>query len=356
MFANFITCLPAAAGDNRILLLAHEPLPDEFRDRRLEVVELPVRFPRLQKLFDAWITLQVPGELRRRRVDVFYSPNTKFPLLGAQSVVTVHGLEWRFQARDYPWLERFKQWAWFGLATRRSAGIVTFAKHSRSDIYRLRPKLGLPLCVVPEAAEACFRRLPEAEIDRALPARYGVSGPFILSVCSLEPRKNIATLLRSFSRLLRDYTAPVSLVLVGRAAWRSSLLSELVRELRLTERVVFTGYIPDADLVQLYNQARLFVYPSKYEGFGLPLLEAMACGTPVVSSNASALEEVAGDAALLVDPLSEEQLTEAMRRLLEDEELRALMVRRGECRAAGFSWPETTARIFDFILAARQPA
>lgn len=351
MFFSFVANLPALRSRfRRVILFTDGPLADPIcADPLFEVVTLPPASAPLRKLFDGWMAFQLPQALKRHGVDVFYSPNTKLPFGKVPRFVTVHGLEWYYQGADYPRVERIKQRLWFALAARFSAGIVTFAEHTRRDMHRLHPRLRPPVLVVGEAAASVFRPLDRP--DRAVAERLGIAAPFILSVCSLEPRKNIDALIRAFAAMAGDEGRNHSLVLVGRTAWRSSRLHALVDELGLGARVRFAGYVSDDDLLQLYNQAAFFVYPSKYEGFGLPLLEAMACGTPVASSHASALREVAGDAALLFDPASPTDMADALRRLCVDADLRRDLARKGLRRAADFDWTTTARNITGFMAA-----
>ena len=354
--AHFIEHVVAAA-DIEIVLFSDHPLGDRApRSANHEQVVEPVRHPRLQRLFDHWILVQLRPVLRRHRVDAFYSINTKFPMATVPSFATVHGVEWYFHPQGFRFLERVKQWLWFQLAVRRSAGIVTFAENTRRDMLRIHPRCDRPMRVVPEGVDPMFRRLAHGERSTALLDRLGISGAFVLSVCSLVPRKNLDGLMRAFA--LMQSAAPLSyrLVLVGRSGWRADRLRVLAAQLGIADRVCFAGYLPDADLVQLYNQARLFVYPSKYEGFGLPPLEAMACGVPVVTSDRSATAEVARDAAILIDPDSDQELAAGMQRALTDELLRSRLIAAGLLRSQHYSWPAMTSEIVAFIRANVQPS
>lgn len=175
-------------------------------------------------------------------------------------------------------------------------------------------------------------------------ARYKIpAAPYLLSVCTLEPRKNLPHLLRCFARLLlQPGLGDVRLVLVGTVGWKSEPLFGLLRENpALDARVVVTGYVPDADLAALYSGACAFVYPSLYEGFGLPVLEAMQCGAPVITSDSSSLPEVVGDAAIVVPPADSDALTAALHRVVLDDALKADLSQRGLTRAALFSWDRT---------------
>jgi len=186
--------------------------------------------------------------------------------------------------------------------------------------------------------------------------RYGLEGPFLLSVGSLEPGKNRERLLQAFARL-QARGLKHTLVVAGQRAWRYEGEAPLARRLGLADSVRFLGHVPQADLPALYSAADLFVFPSLYEGFGLPALEAMACGTPVVASNVSALPEVVGDAALQVSPLDVEALADAIERLLRDDRLRADLRERGLERARQFSWEKAarrTAEVYSWASVARK--
>lgn len=348
MVFHFIENL-SAMGAQRFVLFVDDELPADLRRRwPHEVVTEPVRFRRGQQLFDFWLALQLRPHLRRLNVDAFYSPHTKFPLAPVRRIVTVHGLEWAFHAEGYKLGERLKQWFWFTASIWCADGIVTFAQNTLRDIRRLKPRRHIPVCVVPEGVSPEFRQLIP---DRTVPPRLGINGPFILSVCSLEPRKNIDNLIRAYARARASNPALPLLVLVGRDAWKSDRLRALAAREGVADRVVFAGYVADADLVELYNQAELFVFPSWYEGFGLPVLEAMACGTPVITSTTSSLPEVAGTAAILVNPGSVADLAAALQRVCGDAVLREELRRRGPAHAARFSWRAMTREICEFIVA-----
>lgn len=314
-----------------------------------DALVVPTRFPRLQGVADFWMALQMRRAMRQRELDVFLSMNTKFPFTSRPVVTTVHGLEWAFTPDDYSSKERLKQRFWFRLCTRRSRGLVTFAHHTEGDIRRLAPRCELPVRVVPEGVGPRFRpRLPH-EKDPACVAELGARPPYVLSVCSLEPRKNLDALIRAFARAKHERDLPHQLVLVGRAGWDSTRLDAAIEEVGLGGDVHRTGYVTDEQLVDLYNHADLFAYVSKYEGFGLPVVEAMACATPVLTADASATREVAGDAALLADPHSVDDIAEKLGRALADPALRASLTERGFERSARFSWDRMTSEICSFV-------
>jgi len=218
--------------------------------------------------------------------------------------------------------------------------IIAVSENTRRDVIE---HLGVPperVHVVYEAAGEHFQPIKDAHTVGTLTHRYGLQpNNYILTVGTLEPRKNQIRLVEAFHLLSqRGITQGLKLVLAGRKGWLYDNLFQRVTELGLTKDVIFTGVVPDKDLPALMSGALVFAYPSLYEGFGLPVLEAMACGVPVVTSNVSALPEVAGDAALIADPHDVESLAEAMRRLIENESLRTTLRNKGLTQAARFSW------------------
>jgi glycosyltransferase involved in cell wall biosynthesis len=336
-------------GHEYVFFFHDDPPADGMPAFPGEVVVEPVRHRLMQRVADAWLTLQMRKCVAKHRLDAFYTPNSKLPFAPTVRITTVHGLEWDACPGDYRKTELIKQRAWFRLATRHSAGIVTFARATHDGMRRLRPDCRIPMCVTPEGVDPAFHRLdPDASTDDVL-ARHGIDGPFVLSVCSLEPRKNLDALVRAFAIAVREHDVPHALVLVGRAGRRSARVRELVDQSDLGERVCLPGYVSDEDLVALYNRADLFVYPSKYEGFGLPVIEAMACGAPVVTSERGSLIEVGGDAARLVDPDDDRSIATAIGEILASPEDRAAMREAGLRHAAGYSWDAMTRSIVAFI-------
>jgi glycosyltransferase involved in cell wall biosynthesis len=181
--------------------------------------------------------------------------------------------------------------------------------------------------------------LRDANVLAATRAKYKTSDHFVLAVCNMQPRKNLVRLMQAFARAKHKYALPHKLVLAGQRLWLTAEV--LAQARRLGEDVVLTGYVPDADLPLLYNAADVFAYPSLYEGFGLPVLEAMACGTPVITSNVSSLPEVSGDAARLVDPYDLDDIASAIFEIVRDIDVRTAWQVRGLARARLFTWERT---------------
>lgn len=243
---------------------------------------------------------------------------------------------------------------WLPVAVRRLHRIITVSHHSKRDIVRYLRVNPERVSVVPQGVDAQYRSMDPKEVQTVL-ARNGIDGRYILYVSAVEPRKkrkNLPRLLEAFAQL-RQWCDSWRLVIVGSVKKDYRPVFDTVERLGLAPYVHFTGFVDETDLPALYGGADLFVLPSLYEGFGLPVLEAMACGTPVVTSNVSSLPEVAGDAAIFVDPYDVNAIADAMRRILGDSDLAADLRRRGLVRAQAFSWERTareTIAVYEHVL------
>lgn len=293
----------------------------------------------------------VPAALRRLRIDVFHGmDHVGIPFVGrtAKTVVTVHDVIVLILPETFMPRHRLVVRTALARVRRKADRVIVPSQAVKRDVVR---RLGVPVdrvVVTPEGCEPRFRPVRSAGVLRAA-AKYGLPPRYVLAVGTLEPRKNLTTLLRAFARLRRDggVDPELRLVLAGARGWLDEPIFQTVRSLGLEEAVHFPGFIDDDDLPAVYGGAALFVFPSLYEGFGLPLLEAMACGVPVVTSNVSSLPEVAGDAALLVDPRDEAGLAAAVARGLRDGALRDRLRAAGLARARQFSWEATARRTLD---------
>lgn len=236
-----------------------------------------------------------------------------------------------------------------GRTVRRAAKILTCSEFSRRSILKVYGDIEEDKVVVaPNAAASQFRPVSREAAAAYVRERMQIASPFILSVGDLQPRKNQIGLIKAFARLVRAYPQlPHRLVLAGKETWFAHRVHEAARESGVSERIQFIGFVPDSDLLQLYNACELFAFPSFYEGFGLPPLEAMACGRAVVCAHTSAMPEVVDGAAILFDPFAVNEIVRAMADLLLDAELRARMERLGLQRAAYFSWQRSAARTIE---------
>ena len=286
-------------------------------------------------------------EISRLDLDVLHSPDFIPPFRrNCKSIITIHDLAFLL----YPHFltkESARYYSQIDQAVKRTDHIIAVSESTRQDTIRL---LGAPehkITVIYESANPIYRPVNDQEILEQTKSKHHITGDFILFVSTIEPRKNLPTLLKAYRQLLDSYKADAKLVVVGRRGWLSEEVFALVDELKLTDDVLFLGRVPIEDLLHLYNAAQLLVQPSFYEGFGLPPLEAMACGTPVVVSNVSSLPEVVGDAGLLVDPENVSELTVAIWRALTDQALRTELIAKGLKRARCFSWEKTALQTLE---------
>jgi glycosyltransferase involved in cell wall biosynthesis len=350
--------LAAVDRENEYVIFARGPHFDDLPAMRPGLRVVKVRAPS-RPLRLLWEQSVLPMRLRRLRIDVLHSPHHTTPLVscGCRRVVTIHDLTFLLLPERYPPTRRLYFQVMTRLSARVADAVIVPSEAVREDVVRLLRVPPERLFVVPEAAGPAFHPQDAVAIE-AVRSRYGLEGPFLLSVGSLEPGKNRERLLQAFARL-RDRGLKHSLVVAGQQAWRYEGEAPLARRLGLAESVRFLGHVPRADLPALYSAADALVFPSLYEGFGLPALEALACGTPVVVSNVSALPEVVDDAALQVSPLDVEALADAMERLLRDDRLRADLRERGLERAAQFSWEKAarqTVEVYHRVVEARKEA
>ena len=278
------------------------------------------------------------AELMPFPLDVLHSPDFIPPSHPrSPSVITMHDLAFllypRFLTRDSA-----RYYGQVDLAARQADHIIAVSESTKRDAVRL---LGVPakkISVIHEAAHPLFTPLSNPTELARVRNHYHLPENFILFVSTVEPRKNLPTLLRAFKLLRDNYKSDAVLAVAGNRGWLFEEVDRVIDELKLHDTVRFLGGVPNEELVYLYNAAKVFVFPSFYEGFGLPPLEAMACGTPVIVSQVSSLPEVVGDAGILIDPQDVEALTVAMWRVLGDENLRREMRAKGLKRAQIFSW------------------
>ncbi len=287
-----------------------------------------------------WEQLCQPAALRRAQVDLVHGPAFVVPLLArCLSVVTVHDLSFL----RYPQLFRPANRLYLRTLTRaslhRARRVIAVSAHAAHEITALLGVAAPKIDVVYHGIDPHFRPLPADEIA-AFRARRGLPERLLLYLGTLEPRKNLVRLVEAFARLRQP---DLRLVLAGGRGWYDQEIPRRVAELGLADRVIFPGYVPPAELPLWYNAAVAFAFPSLYEGLGMPVLEAQACGTPVLTSNCSALPEAAGDAALLVDPTDVAAIADGLDRLLTDSPTHQSLRQRGLAHAAGFTWTKTAA-------------
>ncbi len=293
-----------------------------------------------------WAQLRLPFELWRHPQDVYFFPSPVLPLLyqPENSIITVHDVAFLFfQEYFSPLLRR-----WLTIATehgiRKARKVITVSETTRQDILAYYEVERKNVVTIHHGVHEQFRPLERDTIE-TVKKKYRIEGAYILCVGTLQRRKNIPRLIQAFYLLKQKYAFPHKLVLVGpqfKSLPEGGIFSTIER-LFLQEEVIWTGYVAEQDMPALMGGAEVFAFPSLYEGFGMPIIEAMACGVPVACSNTSSIPEVAGEAGLMFDPYSVESITSTLYRVLTDQELRMEFRQRGLERAKFFSW-ETCAR------------
>jgi glycosyltransferase involved in cell wall biosynthesis len=291
----------------------------------------------------------LPMKVREDRPDVLHVQYTAPIGCAVPVVVSVHDVSFLEHPEYFTRARAFQLQSTVRRTVRRAARILTGTEFSRASILKVYGDLDEEkVVVVPNAAASDFRPISREAAAAAVHRRFTIHAPFLLYVGDLQPRKNQIGLIRAFARLVKAYPQlKHNLVLAGQGTWFAGRVHEAARESGVEDRIQFTGFVSDADLLQLYNACDLFVFPSFYEGFGLPALEAMACGRAVTCSNTTALPEVVDGAAILFDPYAADEIVRAIADLLLDNELRTRMERIGLQRAAQFSWQKTAARTLD---------
>ncbi len=289
------------------------------------------------------IPLTLSLELRRHPVDVLHVQYTAPPFAPCPVVVTIHDLAFEHLP------ETFNRRSWIQLrltvrrTARKAAHIITVSDYSRDDIVETYGVAPERITVTPEAAPPNFAPVVnETELKR-IRESYGIRPDYILSLCSIQPRKNLVRLIEAYSCLRgvrREVKLP-QLVLAGKRGWLDNETFRAAQRNAVDKDIVFTGYIPERELPALYSGAICFVYPSYFEGFGLPVLEAMQCGAPVIAGNRTSIPEIVGEAGLLVDHFDTNALVQAMTRILDDSKVGARLRSQGLERARLFSWKKT---------------
>lgn len=231
-------------------------------------------------------------------------------------------------------------------AFKQASKIIVISESTKNDLINIfkddRNKIDI---IYPGYDKETFKPdYPKELIDQSL-SKYGIKGSYILYAGTLEPKKNISRLIESFSILKKNNMITHKLVLTGKKSWRTNLIFETIDKFSLKEEIIFTDYVPEKDLALIMSGADLFIFPSLHEGFGIPPLEAMACGTPVITSNTSSLPEVVGDAGILINPYDIQQMADAIYKVLSDHNLRAEMTQKGLERAKLFSWEESAGKM-----------
>lgn len=295
------------------------------------------------------IPLTLSAELRKNPVDVLHVQFTSPPFAPCPVVVSIHDLSFEHLPETFHRRSRAQLRFTVRRSARKAARVLALSEHARQDIistYKIEPEL---VSAIPLAAPAHFQPVEDERELQRVRHTYGIAGSYILSVGSIQPRKNLPRLVSAYARLRQ--TMPASklpqLVIVGRRAWLYGETLKAIEEINSRAPVIVTGYVPEADLPALYSGAICFVYPSYFEGFGLPPLEAMKCGAPVITGNRTSLPEVVGDAGVLVDPFDIDAIAAAIAKVIDDPDLRSSLRASSLKRAKMFDWRETARQTLE---------
>jgi len=283
-----------------------------------------------------WEQIVLPFEAARYRLDVLFNPGFTAPLFSPCRQVTVfHDLQHKRHPEYFRWFDlpfwRLLLW----IAAHRSHKLIAVSEATRSDLLRFYRVPKERLAVVHHGVEPAFSRLDRSHTES-----------YLLCVSTLHPHKNLPRLIRAYGRNKRDFR----LILAGLRGFHAQAIERLIEELNLQDSVRITGWVPREELYSLYARARAFVYPSTFEGFGMPVLEAMAAGIPVACSDIPPLREVAGDAALFFDPLNEDDIASSIERVMSDTSLQEQLATAGRERARGFTWRKSAEQTLTVLL------
>jgi glycosyltransferase involved in cell wall biosynthesis len=349
---NMMSSVMKAAPEHRYVLFSNRDIRPDWRQLGSEVVYDRRFFP----VRAVWMQAALPMALRDVSPDVCHFTNYLAPLAcHCPYVVTIYDMTVFVTPKYHNLKKLVLDRTLIPRVARRADAIITVSNSARNDILRYLKVSNDKVHVITGGVSSDFRPVTDTDKLNEVTARYQLRLPFFLYVGTIEPRKNLCRLVQAFANL-KQRGLPHKLVIVGQTGWHFAPVFEEVKRLGLTSEVVFTGYVPFEDLPALYSLAEVMVFPSLYEGFGLPVLEAMACGTPVITSRSSSLVEVAQDAALLVNPLSVQEIADALHTLHYQPKLREELRQRGLRRAARFTWGATaraTLDVYERVTSAR---
>ncbi len=340
-FRQLLRGLARDKSDNQYILF-------HFHPDAVEAVEEDPRFisVAIPKNPVIRMGISLPWLLRKMQPDVFHCQYVQPPFTKAKTVVTIHDLAHEHFPEFFHPVEGLRMRRMVRATARRADHITTVSKFAAADIERIYGVPGEKISVAYQAASERFRPRDKQVSQEQLARAYGITFPFILYVGRIQGRKNLPRLVEAYARLRKQGTT-ARLVLVGKRDWQSEKLLSRIQELGLDDSVIFPGYVTEDTLPLFYNAAEVFVFPSVFEGFGLPVVESMASGTPTITSYGSSLEEVAGDGALLVDPLDVNSIADTIGRVLSDRKLQSQLATRGLLRSAAFKPDGLSRKMLD---------
>lgn len=284
----------------------------------------------------------MPYFYKRERLDIIHNTKSAMSFLKpCKAVVTIHDVIPLTNPETETFLARTYWKIQMPIAARYADKIITISEYAKKEIIRFFDIREERITVIPNCFEDRFRPIFDSALLEKVRTKYALPEKYILYVGTIQPRKNLNLLIKSFSKLKKSGKIKQKLVIAGRKGWLYSSLFELIKELHIEDEVIFTGFVPDEDLPYMYNMADLFVYLSLFEGFGIPPLEAMACGVPVICSNTTSMPDVVGEGGILVDPTDQRAVEKTILDVLESPSLQREMRDKGIAQAKKFSWERT---------------
>lgn len=347
---NLLRHLPRVDKDNEYIYYYRESPGNRVEAANVTERLIPQRF--------LWTKTKLPRALFQDKPDVFFSPFHSLPYVrpwGLKTVVTIHDLAFFSFANYFRTMDRIFLHLDTSYAVKRADRLIAISSSTGSDLQKYYKIPASKISTIYHGFDAKdFHPIDNMKAIKQVTDKYRISSPYILFIGVLQPRKNLIRLMRAYERMVVKYPElkKYQLVLAGGRGWHDEQIIHMARELESSGRVVLTGRFDQGDEPALLNGASLFILPSLYEGFGLPVLEALACGTPVITSRVSSLPEVAGQAAVLIDPYDTQMMAEAMRKVLTDEGLRNELGQRGRKQVEKFSWLDTareTVKVFSSV-------
>jgi glycosyltransferase involved in cell wall biosynthesis len=338
--------------EHQFVFLFDRPVPADLHfpeNVSTMVLQPAARHPILWKY---WYDVKVALALKKTKADVFVSPDGFLSLsTRVPQCVVIHDLGFLHQPDAYRRSHRefFKRYTPKFLA--KAASVATVSVFSKEDILSRYPISRDKIGVVYSAAKESFQPVPAEEQDK-IREKYTDGKPYFIYAGAIHPRKNLVNLLKAFSLFKKRQLSNWKLVLAGRLAWKNDEFLQLLKSYKYRDDVVLTGYVEEAELQKLVGAAYALVYPSLFEGFGVPVLEGMRSGVPVLTSQATAMEEIGGDAAIYFDPNDPVSIGDQLMRIYKDEDLRSKLIEKGQSVAQAFSWQRTADLMWDCILRA----
>ena len=322
--------------------------PTQNKNFRNIIIPAPLKF-----ITPLWEQVLLPRQLKNDTIQVYHSPYSIIPLFGDfKKVITVHDLTPFIYPEYQKKITNLYLRYWYRKSILSSDIIISVSENTKKDIIKLFNISSSKIRTIYESASEEFCKIEDENLKDRIRKKYQLPDKFILFVGTLEPRKNITRLLKAFDRLKTKKNILHYLVLAGHKGWLYEEIFKTYNKLKNRRFVLFIDYVNHNDLPIIYNLSDIFLYPSLYEGFGLPLLEAMACGSPVISSNTSSIPEVVGDAGILVNPKSIDEVSNAIYEVIMDKALRESLIEKGYKQVQKFSWEKTsreTLEVFNMI-------